>query len=100
MKRNIVLNLIFISVFILFLILSLLIDFFFFIPIICFLPFSFRAFKRNNSYIETRPNEIPSFQTSKTSEIKYCPRCGGEITKSIEIEAFYCYHCGEKLNNN
>lgn len=100
MKRNIVLNLIFISIFTFFLILSLLIDFFFFIPIICFLPLSFRTFKKNNSYFEAQQNEIPSYQTAKNSKIKYCPRCGGEINKSIATEAFHCYHCGEKLNKN
>ena len=47
MKRNIVLNLLFIVLFIIFLILSFIIDFFFFIPIICFFPFSFRSTKHN-----------------------------------------------------
>lgn len=95
MKRNILLNLIFIAIFILFLILSLIIDFFFFIPIICFLPFSFRTFKQKKGFFEETTKDSPSFKPSKKSEIIYCPRCGGAITKSI---AKYCYHCGEKLN--
>ncbi len=96
MKRNFVLNLIFIALFILFLVLSIVIDFFFFIPIICFLPFSFRTIKKNSTYFEERSTQTSSYTDSRNSEIRYCPRCGGEITKSI---AKYCYHCGEKLNN-
>ena len=97
MKRNFILNLIFIAIFILFLVLTLLIDFFFFIPIICFLPFSFRTFEQNNAYIENNSSETLSSRDFKNSEIRYCPKCGEKITKSI---AKFCYICGEKLNSN
>ncbi|MFW9971125.1 MAG: hypothetical protein ACFFDF_13100 [Candidatus Odinarchaeota archaeon] len=95
MNRNIVLNLVFIAIFILFLVLSLTIDFFFFIPIICFLPFSFSALKKNKTYLKDTPVLISSETDFKHKEIRYCQRCGGEI----EPTAIYCYHCGEKLNN-
>jgi len=95
MNRNIVLNLLFIGLFILFAILSFTIDFFFFIPIICFLPFSFRTTRQNKINPENRTTKNFSFQNSKSVIIRYCPRCGGEISKSI---AKFCYHCGEKLN--
>ena len=95
-NRNIVLNLIFIALFVFFLILSLLIDFFFFIPLICFLPFSFRTIKYNKENLEERPAESPTYKNSTNLKTRYCPRCSGEITQII---AKYCYHCGEKLNN-
>lgn len=97
MNQKIVFNLIFIALFVVFLILSLVIDFFFFIPIICFLPFSFRTIKQKKVNFEEKPSKSPSYKDLEISEIRYCPRCGGEITKSI---AKFCYHCGEKLNNN
>lgn len=96
MKRNILLNIIFIAIFLVSLILSFMIDFFFFIPIICFLPFSFRTRYRNKINIEKETTENSSFQNFKGSEVIYCSSCGGEITKSI---AKFCYHCGEKLNS-
>ena len=95
MKRNLVLNIIFIALFILFLVLSLMINSFFFIPIICFLPFSFNSFKRNRTYYEEKSTQSSSQTVSKNLEIRYCQRCGGEITEPLAV---YCYHCGEKLN--
>ncbi len=96
MNRNLVLNLIFIGLFILFLTLSLMVDFFFFIPILCFLPFSYRTNTRKKINFEQRVPENSSKQNFKRIKVKYCPKCGGEIKQSI---AKFCYHCGEKLNN-
>ncbi len=95
MKRNIVLNIIFIALFVVFLVLSLLIDFFFFIPIICFLPFSFSTIRNKSKDYEERSTRNSSYTGSKNLNARYCKRCGGEITEPI---AQYCYHCGEKLN--
>lgn len=97
MNRNIVLNLVFIAIFILFLVLSFTIDFFFFLPIICFLPFSFKSIKNKKSYAEEISSDSSSFRASKKSAIIYCPRCNREINQS---NAKFCYHCGLKLNNN
>jgi len=96
MKRNIILNLLFIVLTLVFVILSFIIDFFFFIPIICFLPFSFRSTRKNGIKTGARINKDYSYQSHENLEVRHCPRCGGEITKSI---ARFCYHCGEKLNN-
>lgn len=52
------------------------IDFFFFIPIICFLPFSFRTRYRNKINIEKETTENSSFQNFKGSEVIYCSSCG------------------------
>ncbi|MFW9818643.1 MAG: hypothetical protein ACFFE5_03455 [Candidatus Thorarchaeota archaeon] len=94
MKRNNVLNLLFIAIFIVFLVLSLLIDFFFFLPIICFIPFSVKNF-RNKDNDEKKSPQFSTFTDHKNFEIRYCQKCGGEIT---ERKAQFCYHCGEKLN--
>lgn len=93
MRRNIILNLIFLALFIIFLLLSFMIDFFFFIPIICFLPFTFRKGK----FTENNLHNLPIKNTNyKNLGIRYCPHCGGKITEPI---AKFCYHCGEPLNN-
>ncbi len=96
MKRNLLLNLSFIAIFIISIILSFIFDFFFFIPFICFLPFSFRTSYRNKFNFEKSVTDNSSDQNFKHLEKQHCPKCGGEITKSI---AKFCYHCGEKLNN-
>ena len=72
------------------------IDFFFFIPIVCFLPFSFRTRYRNKNNIEKGSTENMSYENSTSLKVRYCSNCEGDITKSI---AKFCYHCGEKLNN-
>ena len=95
MKRNLILNLLFIALLITFLTLSFIIDFFFFIPIICILPFSFKSNKHNEFRSEPKIQENYSYSTHENLEVRYCPRCGGEISESI---ARFCYHCGEKLN--
>ncbi|MDX1797646.1 MAG: hypothetical protein R3255_03265 [Candidatus Lokiarchaeia archaeon] len=95
MNRNIVLNLIFIALFIVFLVLSLLIDYFFFIPIICLLPFSFSTIRNKDKVYEKGTPQTSSYNRTKYEEVRYCQKCGGEIT---EPKAQFCYHCGEKLN--
>ncbi|MFX1570069.1 MAG: hypothetical protein ACFFCV_17065 [Promethearchaeota archaeon] len=96
MNLKIALNVAFIVLTIFFLILSFMIDFFFFIPIICFLSFPFRSTRQTGIKSKTKMKEYDSYQDLKKLEVRYCPRCGGEISKSI---ARFCYHCGEKLNN-
>jgi hypothetical protein len=96
MKRNTVLNILFIALFIIFLIISLLVDFFFFIPIVCFLPFSFNTLRNKENDIEERSPQALRHSKATQIEIKYCQKCGGEIR---EPKAQFCYHCGEKLNN-
>ena len=86
MNRNfIILNIFFVILFIISIVLSFYIGFFFFIPIICFLPFALRgkSIARENLRV-VKPEPFSS-----------CRACGGEIKESI---AKYCYHCGSKLN--
>jgi hypothetical protein len=84
-----------------FLILSLLLNFvyfipFFFLPLCCWLPFAFRGRREMRS--EYQPYYEPtSPQKLKEEGIQYCPVCGGEIRETI---AKYCYHCGAKLHKN
>lgn len=93
MKRNIIiLNIFFITLFVIFLILSLFFWFFllipfFFLPIICYLPFAFKGKKRRLEPLLDIDSQIP--------KIRKCPACGGEIREPI---AQYCYHCGSELN--
>ncbi|MFX0000552.1 MAG: hypothetical protein ACFE9Q_10100 [Candidatus Hodarchaeota archaeon] len=72
-------------------------NFFFFLPIICFLPFSFRSFNKSKVKNKEYIKEPSTYQNYKYLEKRYCPSCGGEITKVI---AKFCYRCGEKLNND
>jgi len=94
MKRTILLNLIFLTLFVVFIILSFTTDFFFFIPIICFLPFSFKSkmFTRSNLDIIESTHD-----TNKDLEFRSCPKCGGEIALN---DIKFCYHCGVKLNDD
>ncbi len=96
MKQSIILNILLIALFIVFLVLSLLIEFFFFIPIICFLPFSFNTIRSKNKNYEERSFQASAYKDTKNIEVTYCKKGGGEIT---EPKAQFCYHCGEKLNN-
>ncbi len=92
MKRRtyIILNLIFILITILSLILSLVFQFFFFIPLICFFPWTWTSYRekdqevRQKAYFELIHKEAP----------QYCQECGGKIEQD---GADYCYHCGAKL---
>ncbi|MFX1311833.1 MAG: hypothetical protein ACFFHD_04350 [Promethearchaeota archaeon] len=94
MKRKILLNLIFVILFVVFLILSFIIDFFFFIPIICILPFSFKSKKFESLNFKTDESKLVS---NKDLDTRSCPRCGGEIAlNGIK----FCCHCGAKLNDN
>ncbi|MFW9987521.1 MAG: hypothetical protein ACFFC3_02610 [Candidatus Odinarchaeota archaeon] len=72
------------------------VDFFFFIPILYFLPFSFRTRTRKKLNFKQSLPENSSGQNSKRIKVKYCPKCGGQMKQSI---AKFYYHCGEKLNN-
>ncbi len=98
MKRAVLLNLIFVAVFIICLFLSIYIGFFFFIPIICFLPFTLRRKRtapspaESESFTQASIGKADSFKS--TPKFRTCPKCGGEIKEPI---AQYCYHCGEKL---
>ena len=86
MKRNfIILNIFFVILLVISIILSLYIGFFFFIPIICFLPFALRG--------KSKARE--SLKEFKPESFRRCRACGGEIKESI---AKYCYHCGSELN--
>lgn len=93
MRRNIILNIIFLALFITCLFLSFMIDFFFFIPIICFLPFTFKTKRFSENTFNGIKNEDSNYRKLK---VRYCSSCGGKITEPIAI---FCYHCGEKLNN-
>ncbi len=102
MKRNIIiLNIFFILLFIIFLILSLYIGSyigFFFIPILCFLPFAFRRKSREGVILDQPQQQFYTFKEEFTKpEVRYCPVCRGAIKEPI---AKYCYHCGSKLNKN
>ncbi|MFX1436770.1 MAG: hypothetical protein ACFFAA_06095 [Promethearchaeota archaeon] len=76
-------------------VLSLTIDFFFFIPVICFLPLSFTTIKKDKKLHEAKATQTLSYTELENLAVRYCQRCGGKI---IEPIAVYCYHCGEKLN--
>ncbi len=88
----IILNIFFVILFLIFLLLSIFygsIIGFFFIPLLCFLPFAFR--KNSDKGIMLNNSEGQGYK------IRYCPVCEGEIKEAI---AKFCYHCGSKLHNN
>ena len=93
MRRNIIiLNIIFVILFLIFLFLSIFYGSFigfFFIPILCCLPFAFR--KKAPKGLLFDESQLDAYK------IRYCPVCEGEIKEPI---AKFCYHCGSKLNNN
>jgi len=94
MKKLILMNIIFILIFVSFLILSIFFWFFlfipiFFLPLCCYLPFAFK----NKAQRQEQAFD-PNLQYS---EIRKCPVCEGEIKESV---AQYCYHCGSELNKN
>ncbi len=106
LKRNIILNIIFVVVSIVFLILSFLIDFFFFLPILCICPFTFSTrnrFRRDrelqyNDHCQDFKKTDERFDYKKANDkpagLSYCPICSGEIKEPV---AKFCYHCGAKL---
>jgi len=94
-KRMILINIIFIILTVFFLVLSLILNFiflipFFFLPIICWLPFLFKGRRRDKAAHE-------SFYEPYVQALRRCPICRGEIKEPI---AKFCYHCGAKLNND
>ncbi len=98
MKRFIILNIFFVILFIFFLLLSLYIGWFFFIPIICFLPFLFRRKNREEVIADkTQPQDYFLKEPKTDYKVRYCSDCGGIIKEPV---AKYCYHCGSKLNKN
>lgn len=96
MRRNIlILNIFFVILFLIFLFLSIFygsIIGFFFIPLLCFLPFAFR--KKSSQGIMLDEYKSKQEDVYKT---RYCPVCEGEIKEPV---AKFCYHCGSKLHNN
>ena len=101
MKRSfIILNIIFIIIFIIFLLLSIFIGTyigFFFIPILCFLPFAFRKRSKEGLIYDESQQKVYKLKEEIKPKIRYCPVCEGVIKEPI---AKFCYHCGSKLNNN
>ena len=95
MKRNYILNLIFLAITVIFLILSILIEFFFFLPIICLFPFSFWT-KNRTKYDSNLKKEDFIISRDNRFEISHCPSCGGELKVD---NAKFCYHCGTILIN-
>lgn len=94
-RRIILINIIFIILTVFFLVLSLILNLwyaipFFFLPIICWLPFLFKRRRRDIAAHE--PFNEPYIQA-----LRRCPICRGEIKEPI---AKFCYHCGAKLNND
>jgi uncharacterized OB-fold protein len=53
--------------------------------------------RKKSKYYEEKPTQTSYYSDSNNLKIRYCKRCGGKITEPIAV---YCYHCGEKLNNN
>ena len=92
MRRNIIiLNIIFVILFLFFLLLSIFYGTFigcFFIPILCCLPFAFR--KKGHNGLLFDESQLKAYK------VRYCPVCKGEIKESI---AKFCLLCGAKLNN-
>jgi hypothetical protein len=73
------------------------IDYFFFIPVICFLPFSFKYRSKNrNEEIKTEGNFLARGKRSEFELVK-CPFCGVDILDPL---AKYCSQCGKKLEIN
>ena len=89
-RTSIILNLIFILITIISLVISFLFQFFFFIPIICFLPWTC-TFLRHRDQEE----EQKEFFITEYSAPDYCPECGERIKQK---NAIHCYHCGAKLS--
>jgi len=93
-RRILLINIIFIILTVFFLVLSLILNLwyaipFFFLPIICWLPFIFKGRRRDLATQE-------SFHKPYFQALRKCPVCAGEIKEPI---AKFCYHCGAKLNN-
>lgn len=97
MKRAILLNMFFVILFVIFLIISLMTQFFFFLPIFCIFPFACKSGRQHNDeqYSDKVKRKDFLFDTNQSGvKLQICPQCGGEIK---EPTAQYCYHCGKKL---
>ena len=70
-------------IFIAFLVISFMLEFFFFIPIIFFIPFTCKANNRNKLSFENISSNEFSPNKDKGLAICYCSNCDGKITKSI-----------------
>ena len=92
-NRSITLNLFFIALFVVFLILSFTIDFFFFILLICILPFSFKQNKGKIYPIQIENNLIKK-KENYLIEIKLCSNCKSKI---LDPNAKFCAQCGIEL---
>ncbi len=101
MRRTIIiLNIFFVILFLVFLLLSIFygsIIGFFFIPLLCFLPFAFRKKSRKGLMFDNSQRQEYISRPENDYKIRYCPVCDGEIKESV---AKFCYHCGSKLHNN
>ena len=99
MRRTIIiLNIFFVILSLIFLLLSIFygsIIGFFFIPLLCFLPFAFRKNSRKGMMFDNSQGQ--EYKSNQEYKIRYCPVCEGEIKEAI---AKFCYHCGSKLPNN
>lgn len=95
-NRRIIFNLLFLALFILFMILSFTIDFFFFIPLICIFPFSFKR-TRAEIYPLQKQNNLINKKEDKELEIKVCPNCNSRI---LDPNAKFCAQCGIELKNS
>lgn len=91
MKKStyLILNLIFILITIVSLIISLIFQFFFFIPIICFLPWTCTFFRNRDQEADQEEFFMTEYRAPD-----YCPECGGKIEQK---NAIHCYHCGARL---
>ncbi len=92
-NRSIIFNLFFLALFVLFLILSFIIDFFFFIPLICILPFSFKH-NRGNIYPIQAKNNLIKKKEDNLLGIKLCPNCKSKI---LDPNAKFFAQCGIEL---
>ncbi|MBD3341663.1 MAG: hypothetical protein GF353_21340 [Candidatus Lokiarchaeota archaeon] len=94
MRKALLLNLVFIIISIICITLSFYIGFFFFLPIICFLPFTLRGFKGRNKSKEDYEENLYIRERSLGQTTRRCPSCGGLIQQP---DAKFCYHCGKRL---
>ncbi len=99
MKRNyiILINVFFVVLAAVCLIFSFYIGVFFFLPILCFLPFMFKGKGQPKSEFIDFKEQKRDLLKETGLELRYCPACGGEIKEPI---AKFCYHCGSKLNKS
>jgi hypothetical protein len=92
-NRRILFNVLFLALFIFFLILSFMLDFFFFIPLICIIPFSFKR-TREETYSLQGENHLVNKKGDNILETKLCPNCNSRI---LDPTAKFCAQCGIEL---